>query len=309
MDDELKSGVIKDPRSEEEKARDYKHSDLAGAIVVNWMEKLRDEWKKYKSRYQDGSLSCVAQSVAKAVEVMTDKVMSAHPPYRSRSNYPEGGMYLKNLGEVGKKIGTTTELLDISQWQNETQMNRDITVPTPTKIGGYLFPNFKSIDEIAQAIEVSEHCILIFHCNKDEWIDIPVFNGKEIDFGHCVCAVDYFIHEGKKVLLIEDSTGHQTSLSPDKNGQRLITEDFLSKRCSGAMYLTLGTPIPPYVFTKTLRYGMRGEDVRQLQKKLGITADGIFGKNTQSAVIAFQKLHGLTPDGICGKNTNKILNL
>jgi len=47
--------------------------------------------------------------------------------------------------------------------------------------------------------------------------------------------------------------------------------------------------------------------VKFLQKKLGIYADGSFGKSTESKVKEFQKANGLTADGIVGKNTwNKL---
>lgn len=49
--------------------------------------------------------------------------------------------------------------------------------------------------------------------------------------------------------------------------------------------------------------GSRGDQVKQIQKALGITADGIFGSGTETAVKKFQKEHGLTADGIVGKKT------
>lgn len=47
----------------------------------------------------------------------------------------------------------------------------------------------------------------------------------------------------------------------------------------------------------TLKLGSKGDEVVLLQKKLGIEADGVFGKNTEKAVIAFQKAHA----DVCGK--------
>lgn len=54
---------------------------------------------------------------------------------------------------------------------------------------------------------------------------------------------------------------------------------------------------------RTLRKGDRGEDVKTLQKALGISADGIFGSGTEKAVIAYQKSKGLVADGIVGAKT------
>ena len=53
----------------------------------------------------------------------------------------------------------------------------------------------------------------------------------------------------------------------------------------------------------TLRRGSRGNEVKTLQSKLGITADGIFGAGTESSVRAFQARHGLQVDGIVGRQT------
>ncbi len=52
-----------------------------------------------------------------------------------------------------------------------------------------------------------------------------------------------------------------------------------------------------------LRVGSRGEQVKTLQKGLGIDADGMFGQGTKKAVMAMQERHGLTVDGMAGPNT------
>ena len=55
---------------------------------------------------------------------------------------------------------------------------------------------------------------------------------------------------------------------------------------------------------KTLRLGSTGEDVKFLQELLGgLTVDGIFGRLTQAAVVAYQAANGLVPDGIVGPLT------
>ena len=58
-----------------------------------------------------------------------------------------------------------------------------------------------------------------------------------------------------------------------------------------------------------LKLGSKGTSVKQLQELLHLTADGIFGKNTESAVKQFQKDHNLIPDGIVGVNTWKALGI
>lgn len=54
---------------------------------------------------------------------------------------------------------------------------------------------------------------------------------------------------------------------------------------------------------ETIKRGSKGAAVKTLQTKLGITADGIFGLNTEAAVKDFQAKHGLAVDGIVGAKT------
>lgn len=69
------------------------------------------------------------------------------------------------------------------------------------------------------------------------------------------------------------------------------------------------------VYAATLSSGSRGEDVKQLQTALNNkgydagTPDGIFGKKTRQALIQFQKDSGLTADGIAGPKTLSALDL
>lgn len=53
----------------------------------------------------------------------------------------------------------------------------------------------------------------------------------------------------------------------------------------------------------TLKRGSRGQEVEQLQRKLNLVVDGIFGPVTEETVKDFQKSKGLLPDGIVGTIT------
>jgi putative chitinase len=52
-----------------------------------------------------------------------------------------------------------------------------------------------------------------------------------------------------------------------------------------------------------LKKGSKGDEVKKLQEKLGLTADGDFGQKTEDAVKAYQSKNGLTADGIVGPST------
>ncbi len=58
----------------------------------------------------------------------------------------------------------------------------------------------------------------------------------------------------------------------------------------------------------TLKYGVKGEQVKELQRALikngfNVLVDGDYGRGTEQAVKFFQHKKGLTEDGICGPNT------
>jgi putative chitinase len=52
-----------------------------------------------------------------------------------------------------------------------------------------------------------------------------------------------------------------------------------------------------------LKNGSKGDDVKKLQEKLGISADGDFGPGTETKVKEWQAANGLTADGIVGDAT------
>lgn len=62
-------------------------------------------------------------------------------------------------------------------------------------------------------------------------------------------------------------------------------------------------PAPVVTARPRLYIGLRGDAVRELQGKLNISADGVFGLQTQVAVKDFQRSRGLVVDGIVGAST------
>lgn len=57
----------------------------------------------------------------------------------------------------------------------------------------------------------------------------------------------------------------------------------------------------------TLRRGSRGEEVKIVQRKLRLVADGAFGPATEAAVKEFQRSAGLVADGVVGPQTWSVL--
>jgi putative chitinase len=52
-----------------------------------------------------------------------------------------------------------------------------------------------------------------------------------------------------------------------------------------------------------LKVGSKGDNVKAIQQKLGLAADGVFGPGTQKAVKDWQASHGLAADGLVGDAT------
>ncbi|MGH3042742.1 MAG: peptidoglycan-binding domain-containing protein [Gaiellaceae bacterium] len=76
---------------------------------------------------------------------------------------------------------------------------------------------------------------------------------------------------------------------------------------SGGAHSRVRTSGAAEVRVELLRNGSRGAAVANVQRTLGITADGIFGPRTRAAVRAFQRRHGLLVDGIVGPQTQAAL--
>lgn len=69
--------------------------------------------------------------------------------------------------------------------------------------------------------------------------------------------------------------------------------------------------IPETTARRTLKWGSKGDDVKEMQRLLMAAgckleksgADGHYGAETLEALKAFQTANGLTPDGLCGPKT------
>ncbi|QGU95681.1 hypothetical protein GOM49_11795 [Clostridium bovifaecis] len=110
---------------------------------------------------------------------------------------------------------------------------------------------------------------------------------------------------------------------------KLKQEDIRQKCAEAVVYGVLGQNLPKVsnsprveiespVLKRLVKYTapmMKGEDIKLIQKRLNELGfhkgyiDGIYGRNTEAAVRAFQKAKALTVDGIVGEKTwNSLMN-
>src|SRR6185503_11714235 len=91
-------------------------------------EKISTSWRKFPIFNQNGSGSCVAQTMAKILGVMyylkngTYVHFSATHIYQRRINKPEGGMSGVDAFNIARN-GATLEVLTPSQDMTDTQMD------------------------------------------------------------------------------------------------------------------------------------------------------------------------------------------
>ena len=62
-------------------------------------------------------------------------------------------------------------------------------------------------------------------------------------------------------------------------------------------------------FSGIVSYGDRGSVVRDIQRVVGTSVDGVFGPATLAAVKDYQRSHGLVVDGVVGPRTGSVMGL
>lgn len=343
--DTFQSGAVIDTRDAAARAKDYHLEEVVASVnPVNWVEKPRENWRKFPIFNQDGSGSCVAQTLAKLLGILywiKNNVyvhFSATHIYQQRSNKPAGGMAGVEAFDIAKK-GVTLEDLVQSQNMGDAQMDA-IVIPQYKKDVGAVFkvPNYlvdpiKDIDTIASIIQTTGKAVMVwFYFENREWTERPVVLNPALDLyvpstaRHSVAAVDFTLYQGKKALIIEDSWGSSYGLA----GQRVIDEDFFKARHWFAAH-----PIsfvfdgeqedpaekPQHTFNIDLVFGTTSAEVVALQDCLkyeglfpqNADSTGYFGAITKTAVQKFQVKYGLTKPtdpgyGRCGPLTRGKLN-
>ena len=99
-------------------------------------------------------------------------------------------------------------------------------------------------------------------------------------------------------------TGNVAALTKKINGGDIGLADRQARYAKAMAALggqiTASAPAPS---GGVLRRGSKGDDVKKMQAKLGLSADGDFGPGTEAALKKWQAANGLTADGVAGPKT------
>lgn len=304
------SGVL-DTRTHKQKLQDFKAEEVVAFGIISFPEK---DPVGYTVRNQDGSGSCVAQTVAKMLEVWKrkngdDVVYSATPIYKSRTNKPNTGMNAVEGLSHPIKNGSFLEKDVASQNMSDEQMDSLSFYPRPTKDkpNAYLFFP-KDFYAVGQAVQTYGAVMLWFKCSYEEWSqDVPTGTSTSEEVRHSVACVDAIRYKGEDYLIIEDSWGSWLKKSdlPLKSGQRAISKSFFeAHNFLVSAYTTFsyaGGDKPQYTFLEPIWFGKRGDDVKKLQGVLryekffpsNVELTGYCGAITLRALRSWQVAHGI----------------
>jgi len=103
-------------------------------------------------------------------------------------------------------------------------------------------------------------------------------------------------------------TGNVAALTKKINGGDIGLADRQARyaKAMAALGGKIDTSAPaasPAASGGTLRRGSKGDEVKKMQAKLGLAADGDFGPGTEAALKKWQAANGLTADGVAGPKT------
>jgi len=335
----FQNGALIDTRTEEQKQKDYNIKEIVASVaVVDWKEKPESEWRKFPDQNQGASGSCVMFSLKKIASVLLWLKEKTYVPfsgafYQLRSNKPAGGMIGVEAFEIWRKNGLPLEQLVPSENMTDAEMDAikveqyEKDIAKVFAISNHIGIDNGDFETVASVIQKTGKAVMAwFYFTSEEWSKlIPTIDVQNLNIitalRHSVAVVDYFLYNGKKYLLIEDSA-HFGGIT-----RRLISEEFFRARNFFNRYpMTFQfqetpNPLISKDLEKDLEFGMKDYDIVILQdllKDLGyfpvIDSTGYYGAITVKAVIDFQLKNGIIKTenspgaGRCGPATRAYIN-
>jgi len=323
------TGLLPDTRADVEKAKDWLASEIFIPVsgTPTYRKVNEGEWAKYQVRNQNGSGSCVANTVAKMFEIKRkldkgDSIKFSHAPiYIKRSNKPSAGMIGVNALQIACDTSTCQEADMPSENMHDAQLDALELPEYYEDLNNLVLPtNFATVpakdlnfDFVAQLIQ-REGCAMIW-INTDyvSWCkDIPTAGGKKGSVVHSWTGVDVVNLNGEDYIVAEDSWGKwldqngvASKYGPD--GQRLISRDFFKDAVwFAAVLLDFEYDVTDDAFkpfNTIMEYGDSGAEVKRYQEMLKARGyfpsnqpcTGFFGNITARSTYVMQVQYNVAP--------------
>jgi len=236
---------------------------------------------------------------------------------------PEDGTSMEAIFKALQKRGVcdwnlmpNDSTVSLKEYTDPSTITKDMDINAlEARIGAYAFTWNPTMEDIKRAVYEHKAVIMLLSIGQEWWTpswkekDILPLHGKTTPTsGHFVVAVGY----DKDYIYFLNGWGDTWG----RGGMGYFGEDYMPRvRQIGTCFDYVDKA--PYIFTRTLKYGMRGTDVGVLQQIL--KDKGFFPKDqkitgnflgkTLFAVEEFQRVNGLKVDGIVGKMTQKALTM
>lgn len=307
-------GANVDTRPPEEVEKDYLLKEIvASTATVSWAQKRWEEFRRFGVQNQDGSSSCVWQTIRKLMRIIfmvnrgQDLDFSATFGYRERANYPAGGTGAIDALNYAAEKGVTLNALMPSDDLSELEMNgakiqqyhRDVAALF--NVPNYVQLPVGDLETVVSTIQKTGKGVMLwYYFTAEEWSrQVPEVLDPSISYPghpnalrHSVAGVDGGRLVGfasssspsgitdKKGVFIEDSA-HFGGFS-----ERFITEEFHRARNWFAAYQINfsfdegATPRPSHRFDVDMRPGDTNDEVKALQDVLKF--EGLFPTNVDS---------------------------
>lgn len=306
--------------------RDYQYSTIATSFPpFDWSlgydieEKIG---KKLTVKDQDGSGSCGGQAFGYyGMAIDPDNEEKSAKFIYSQVFVPPAGSAGRDLATLVCNKGMADENLCVSYDggfpPSEAFMERKSDITKEAFADALIdtalsYANVQiNIDDIAQALRNNGGLVIgITGKNNGTWTSkfpLPPVKVDSTCWNHWIYCGKAKIINGKKYIGFLNSWG----TSVGEKGWQWITEDYIKYPfvwSAWTLVYNFPKPINTYIFTTTMKIGSKGDEVKELQKRVNANPDGIFGPKTKLLVKAWQLKHGLVPDGIVGPKTREVLN-
>lgn len=303
------SSIAPDPRTEKEQSKDYIVGiDVALPYGIGSPHGAgRIEALKFQPYDQGKTSACGAFAASHARLISEDVENFALSWYRSRSNYPDQGMYLKDVLRLAAKASATPISAKYKNFKpneeeaNKIQLKNLFKKERDTK---YEYAKIQpyDVDSVLKAINSGYPCIVSFYSTLDEW-DYEMVPKDAVILAtapvrHYVTVIPNSFHrwDDSTWVTVVDSSPHKGF------SIRHLSIDFLKERMylgGGFYYLVTTTKSDVTSVPKErCEYLEKNTKVEKLQLFLREEGyldakhiTGYYGDITKAAVLKWQKAH------------------